>query len=110
MLRYEVRQRVGESVVLALQGEMVGDLPIDRLQEALEDHYVDDGVKRILIDLQAVSFVTLEGIGMLLELWRESNRRGKVFRVEHPQRQVAAKLQETGVLKCDCDLTKTRHK
>src|SRR5437867_3692998 len=99
MLRYEVRQRAGDLVVLALVGEMIGDFPIDRLHDALKDHYVDDGVRRINVDLGDVSFTTLEGIGMLVQLWRESQRRGKEFRVQRPQQQVAAKLQETGLLK-----------
>ena len=63
MLRYEVRQRTGDSVVLALEGEMVGDLPIDRLHDALKDHYVDDGVSRILSNSRTSASLPWKGSG-----------------------------------------------
>ena len=99
MIEYEVGDRAKDYVVLKLRGELVGDVPVDRLHDALEDHYVDDGVRRIKIDLSEVDHINLEGVGMLLDLWRESRRQQKSFAVECPAEQVREKLAVTGVLR-----------
>ena len=97
MVHYEAIKRAGHAV-LVLDGELVGDRPTQELHDALEDHYVDDGVTEIIVDLSEVGFVSLEGIAALLDLYREARLRGKNFRIEHPTEQVRAKLATTGVL------------
>jgi anti-anti-sigma factor len=96
---YEVLERTGDYVVLRLEGELIGDPPVERLHESLEKHYVDDGVVLICVDLRDVDFISLEGVGMLLSLWRESQRRGKRFRIDQPTPLVRHRLEQTGVLK-----------
>jgi anti-anti-sigma factor len=98
MVDYEVIERAEDYALLELRGTLMGDFPIDRLKKNLEEHFVDDGVKRIRIDLSKVDFASLEGIGMLLALWRESADRGKRLVVESPQGQVKQKMETTGVL------------
>jgi anti-anti-sigma factor len=98
MIDYQVVERAEDYALLELRGDLMGDLPIDRLKEDLEEHFVDDGVKRIRVDLSKLNFVSLEGIGMLLALWRESADRGKRLVVENPVGQVKDKLTITGVI------------
>jgi anti-anti-sigma factor len=96
---YEVAERTGDFVLLRLRGELVGDLPVQRLHAQLEDHYVDDGVRVIKIDLSEVDRISLEGVAVLVDLWRESTRRGKVFVAEGATENVREKLSTTGVLR-----------
>lgn len=49
--------------------------------------------------MSLVSFLDNHGVATLLALYKESERRGKSFRVEGPQGQVVEKLLVTGVLK-----------
>jgi anti-anti-sigma factor len=97
MIEYEVIQREGDDVVLQLRGELTGDVSSDEVKETLEEHYVDDGVRRIRVDLGPVSYITLEGIQILLSLWRESKERGKEFQAEGATGQVSARLRVAGV-------------
>jgi anti-anti-sigma regulatory factor len=99
MIEYEVADKSGEYVVLRLRGELLGDLPVRRLHDALEEHYVDDGVRLIRVDLSKVDRVSLEGVAVLVDLWRESRRRGKQFKAERAQGGVREKLATTGVLR-----------
>jgi anti-anti-sigma factor len=98
MIDYQVVERAEDYALLELRGDLMGDLPIDRLKQDLEEHFVDDGVKRIRVDLSKLNFVSLEGIGMLLALWRQSADRGKRLVVENPVGQVEEKLGVTGIL------------
>lgn len=99
MIEYEVAEQRGEHVVLHLRGELLGDLPVRRLHDALEAHYVDDGVRLIKVNLSEVDRISLEGVAVLVDLWRESRRRGKLFEVEQAQGGVREKLATTGVLR-----------
>ncbi len=99
MLRFEVVKRDEDSVLLELRGELAGRLWTDQLKRALEDHFVDDGVRRIRVDLSPVSFMDNHGVATLLALMKESKARGKRFHVEQPDGQVVEKLKVTGVLR-----------
>ena len=99
MLDYEVTHRAGDTVVLRLHGELAGRIWTEHLRAALEEHYIDDGVRRIRVDLSPVAFMDNHGVATLLTLLQESERRGKRFRVERPEGQVLEKLVVTGVLK-----------
>jgi len=99
MIEYEVAERSGDHVVLRLRGELLGDLPVRRLQDVLEEHYVDDGVRVIKVDLSQVDRISLEGVAVLVDLWRESLRRGKQFQAEQARGGVREKLATTGVLR-----------
>jgi anti-anti-sigma factor len=99
VIEYRVVERAGDFVLLEVRGELAGQLWTTILQEALEDHYVDDGVKRIRLDLAPVSFMDNYGVATLVALHRESRKRGKSLLIERPQAQVRDKLAVTGVLK-----------
>ena len=98
MADFEVAHRADDFVVLRLRGALWDNASVFEIHRALEQHYVDDGVTVIRVDLSDVSQISLEGIGALLDLWREARRRGKSFLVEGVNGQVRDKLATTGVL------------
>jgi anti-anti-sigma factor len=95
---YEVMDRKDDHASLVLRGELADDTPSKHLKGELERHYVDDGVREIRVDLEGLTSITLEGVATLLELWRESNERGKHFVVHDARGPVLRKLKVTGVL------------
>jgi anti-anti-sigma factor len=99
MVEYDTVERSGEDVLLRLRGELAGELWTGRLREALKDHYVDDGVRRIRVDVSELTFLDNFGVATLVALRRESMERGKSFVVEEPTGQVLEKLRLTGVLR-----------
>ena len=99
MVDYEVVAREGERVVLQLRGELAATLQTDALREALEDHYVDDGVRLIEVDIAPLRFLDSYGVATLVALQKESRHRGKRFLVGGAQGQVREKLRVTGVLR-----------
>jgi anti-anti-sigma factor len=93
-----VIERAQDYVVVGLEGDYAGERLTDRVRETLEDHYVDDGVRRIRVDVHALRYIDLEGVASLLALRRDSTERGKRFTIEGAQGQVREKLAVTGVL------------
>jgi anti-anti-sigma factor len=98
MADFEVAQRAEDFVVLRLRGALWDSGSVTLIHQALDQHYVDDGVRIIRADLSDVTQISLEGIGALLDLWREARRRGKSFQIEAVTGQVRDKLATTGVL------------
>ncbi len=99
MVEYEVEGKNGQDVRLLLRGELAGRPWTHRIRRALEAHYVDDGVKRILADLSGLSFMDNFGVATLVALHRESIERGKQFVIAGATGQVRDKLRVTGVQK-----------
>jgi anti-anti-sigma factor len=97
-LEVRTRERFGDVALIELRGELTGEGRTRNIQRFLEDHYVDDGVTRIRLDLGLVRRMDLEGIATLIALWRESRERGKALTVEGAQGQVREKLRDTGLL------------
>jgi anti-anti-sigma factor len=98
MAGFTVIDRQGDHILLALEGDLTGRVMTDRLKEALEEHYVDDGVRVIRVDLSPVRFMDSYGVATLVGLLRASQDRGKRFVVEGAGGQVREKLRVTGVL------------
>ena len=95
----QVSDRGPHDVTLRLAGTLTRDPWSRRFEREIEDHYVDDGVRRIRIDVQDLEAIDLEGIGVLVHLFRESERRGKVLTVEGSDGPVRRRLLTTGVLR-----------
>jgi anti-anti-sigma factor len=98
MAEYEVTEKQGDCVTLLLRGELTGTETAEEFKRSLERHYVDDGVKVIRLDLSDLEVISLEGVGVLIELYRESQARGKRFVAEGAKGQVREKLRITGTL------------
>ena len=99
MVQYRIADRTEDSVLLQLSGELAHHFRTEQLRRALEEHFVDDGVKVIKVDLSPVTFLDSYGVATLVSLLKESEERGKTFLVEGAQGQVREKLGVTGVLK-----------
>jgi ABC-type transporter Mla MlaB component len=99
MPEYDVAERAGDYVLLRLGGEWLEGVPLAQIHRELEEHYVDDGVRRIRADVSQVSRISLEGVAALLHLNQEAKRRGKSFLLENATGQPRTKLAETGVLR-----------
>jgi anti-anti-sigma factor len=84
--------------VVELAGQLTDDARTENLEEWLEEHFVDDGVKTIRVDLSEVTRIDLEGVAALGLLAAESVRRDKGFLIEGATGQVRDKLEETGLL------------
>ena len=98
-LECRVVDRGPDYVVVRLSGDLSSESPPARVERALEDEYVNAGVRFIRIDLEDVEWIDLEGIGVLIEMFRRSERRGKSMSVEHAHGSVRDKLRTTGVLR-----------
>ena len=99
MVHYQVLDKAGDTVLLQLSGELAHEFRTEQLRRGLEEHFVDDGVKVIRVDLSPVSFMDSYGVATLVSLLKESQERGKRFVIEGAQGQVREKLGVTGVLK-----------
>jgi anti-anti-sigma regulatory factor len=84
--------------VVELAGELTQEAPTDNLEEWLEEHFVDDGVRTVRVDLSEVTRIDLEGVAALGLLAAEAVARDKVFLIDGPSGQVRDKLVETGLL------------
>ena len=98
VVEFEVSARERDYVTLLLRGQMGGDRTVEEFKESLEEHYIDDGVKEIRVNLTELDEISLEGIAVLLQLWKESTARGKRFVAEGASGQVREKLLITGTL------------
>jgi anti-anti-sigma factor len=97
-LEYRVADRRGDGVTVQLSGELVGSERVAQLKTALEEHFVDDGVHVITLDLARVAFLDNIGVAALVSLMHESQRRNKRLFIVGAERQVRDKLRVTGVL------------
>ena len=85
-------------MVVALRGSLAAEDWTDRLEAFLQEHYVDDGVTRIVLDLSGVDWVDLEGVATIIRLAHHAADRGKRLLVSGATGPVRAKLERTGVL------------
>jgi anti-anti-sigma regulatory factor len=83
--------------IIQLGGDLSGDPSTLSLAEWVEEHFVDDGVVRIRIDLSQVATIDLEGVVALGLLAAEAIKQGKVLMVVGAGGQVQGKLEETGL-------------
>jgi anti-anti-sigma factor len=99
MVELETVHRHGDHVVVRLRGELAGRLWTENIREYLEEHYVDDGVRVVRLDLSQVTFLDNLGVATLVALLKHSQERGKRFMIEAVTGQVREKLQVTGLLR-----------
>src|SRR3954471_16824140 len=98
-LTCRIADRGTGDVTLRLSGTLSGDASSRRFEREIEDRYVDDTVRRIRINLHDLEAIDLEGIAVLVHLFRESERRGKVLTVEGSEGPVRRRLLTTGILR-----------
>jgi anti-anti-sigma factor len=98
MLEFDVVERGRDYVVVRLAGELAGEGWTDRIGRILEEHFIDDGVQLIRLDITPLTFMDSEGLATILRLRQESRARRKVFSVHGATGQVRRKLEVSGLL------------
>jgi anti-anti-sigma regulatory factor len=96
-LDFRVEEHEGEQVLVGLSGRLTGHSWTDRLRRFLEDRYVDDGVRRIRLDLKDVTALDEEGLATLKALHRESEERHKALLLEGTHGELRARLAAEGL-------------
>jgi ABC-type transporter Mla MlaB component len=96
-LSFRVEERHGEHVLLGLSGELTGHGWTDKLRRFLEERYVDDGVRRIRLDLGAVTELDEEGLAALKAVQREAAERNKELLLEGTQGSLRTLLVTEGL-------------
>jgi ABC-type transporter Mla MlaB component len=96
-LSFRVEERHGEHVLLGLSGELTGHGWTDKLRRFLEERYVDDGVRRIRLDLGEVTELDEEGLAALKAVQREAAERHKELLLEGTTGQLRTLLVAEGL-------------
>ena len=96
-LSFHVERRDGEYVVVGLSGRLTGHAWTDKLRRFLEERYVDDGVRRIHLDLADVTEIDEEGLATLKAIEREASERQKELLLEGTQGEFRALLASGGL-------------
>lgn len=75
--------------------------------EAMMQTMLDEGVRKMVLDLTHVDFVDSAGLGIIMRICGEMNERGGQFRIAGPHEQVRRLFNIThtsGILSVDPDL------
>jgi anti-anti-sigma factor len=86
-------------VVFRLEGTLSRDGASLRFERAVESQWWNQVVRRIHLDLRAVRAIDLEGVAVLVRLFRDARRRGKSLTVEGASGAARRRLQTTGILR-----------
>ena len=92
-------RKQGDQGIVQLEGELTEGPTLHSLEEWLEEHFIDDGVRTIRVDLSRVTRIDLEGAAALGLLAAEAIDRQKVLFVEGATGQPLRKLEEVGLLR-----------
>jgi anti-anti-sigma factor len=95
-IRIAIRDR--EQVLVELRGDLADETWTERLDEFLHEHYVDNGIRNIRVNLSEVHRIDLAGVSTLVLLAHEAKRHHKRLIVEGADGGVRDQLQERGVL------------
>jgi ABC-type transporter Mla MlaB component len=98
MLQCRTLESTSGTATVELRGALVHSERLEDVREFLEEHYVNDGVVRIRLQVEGVEQIDLEGVAALATLKAEALRRGKALTVEGALGFVRAKLRTTGLL------------
>jgi anti-anti-sigma factor len=88
----------GPQVTLAIIGELDEHVDGGAIRTPLFEHLVNDGVREIILDMSALTMLSLEAVAALTFLARDATAHGKAFRVVGAVGQPEQKLRITGML------------
>lgn len=83
----------GVTVVVRLQGE-VTEVEADRVRAVLGG-VVDQNPRRVVLDLSELTFITSQGLGVLLEFRRQLSATGATLRLAAVREDIAGMLRKT---------------
>ena len=84
----------GDSDELAISGRVDG-AGANQLKAALQES-VGTGVRTIVVDLSAATFIGSAGLGTLLQYWRQMQKKGGTLYVGNPSPPVLALIKVSG--------------
>ena len=70
----------------------------DTILPRIVGEILDEGSKKILLNLSEMDYIDSNGLGELVQVYRESQRRGASLRLLKPQDRVAKTLRLTNLL------------
>jgi anti-anti-sigma factor len=97
-VRFAIRPNGGGTTHIAVEGGLTREGNLERLRAAITDVRVEEYVQEIRIDLMGATAIDLQGIGVLLAMRDECERRGVGLVIANPQGSVRSRLEQTGTL------------
>jgi anti-sigma B factor antagonist len=85
---------IGDVVVLDLQGKIMGGADSDAFQRALRA-LVDAGHRKVLVNLEQVSWINSSGLGILIEGFSALQRQGGTLKLVHVPPRIESVLAVT---------------
>ncbi|HEY7282739.1 MAG TPA: STAS domain-containing protein [Actinomycetota bacterium] len=98
-LEFEVTGGGTADVAFRLEGTLAHDWASRRLERALEGELRDRRVLRIHLDMNGVEAIDLEGVAVLVRLFREAQHRNTTLTVDIASGPVRRRLVTTGVMR-----------
>lgn len=92
----EVRS-LEEVKLIKLTGKITLGAPVDRLRENL-DELMDNGVNRIILELEQVPMIDSSGIGLLVRYMTAAKQRGGALKLLNPSKFTVQTLKMIGLL------------
>jgi anti-anti-sigma factor len=86
-------------IVMELHGELTGPWQTRQLKAAVEQHFDDDAVREVLVNVRDLGFMDNDGVAALVALLMVCRQHGMGFRVTGADGQIRDKLRVTGVLR-----------
>jgi anti-anti-sigma factor len=90
-------RKVADVTIVDFKGRMAIGVS-DSVLPTLIEEILDEGGKKILLNLSEMDYIDSNGLGELVQAFRESNRRGASLRLLKPQDRVTKTLRLTNLL------------
>jgi anti-sigma B factor antagonist len=90
-------RKVADVTIVDFKGRLAIGVS-DTILPRVVDEILEDGTKKILLNLSEMDYIDSNGLGELVQAYRESNRQGASLRLLKPQDRVTKTLRLTNLL------------
>jgi anti-anti-sigma factor len=90
-------RKIGDVTIVDFKGRLAVGVS-DSVLPSVVDDILDDGGRKILLNLSDMEYIDSNGLGELVQAFRESQRQGASLRLLKPQDRVAKTLRLTNLL------------
>jgi anti-sigma B factor antagonist len=90
-------RKIGDVTIVDFKGRLAVGVS-DSVLPSVVDEILDDGGRKILLNLSDMEYIDSNGLGELVQAFRESQRQGASLRLLKPQDRVAKTLRLTNLL------------
>ena len=90
-------RKVGDVTIVDFTGRLAVGVS-DTIMPRVIDEILGDGSKKILLNLSEMDYIDSNGLGELVQAYRESHRKGASLRLLKPQDRVTKTLRLTNLL------------